>query len=134
MMIDTQWMLDDILSDVRPDFSDLTRYDLNGDGQLTADDCPFEPGSTKAQLWFSNILKPYIQGQLTEDITAKFSDQQVVGVYKGKALVAGDPDNRLGSLDYVKDRLVLTRGMSPPGADRIAHLIKNPIYMVDIPG
>ncbi len=136
-MIDTNWMLDDMMNDVRPDFSDISKYDLNGDGQLTVDDCPFEMGSPKAQWWFSNILKPYTQQQVTEEVTEKFGDKQVVGVYKGKALIPGDQNDDLskqhGALDYVKDRLMVTKGMSPQGAARVAQLIKNPVYMVNIP-
>ncbi len=134
-MIDTQWLLDDMMNDIRPDFSDITKYDLNGDGQLTADDCPFETGSAKAQVWFSKILQPYVQSQATHELMQKFqdTDHPVVGVYKGKALVAGEQGENLGKLDYTIDRLILTKGMSHQGAVRVAQMIKNPIFMVDIP-
>ncbi len=132
-MIDTQWMLDDIDNDIRPDFSDLSKYDRNGDGELTSDDCPFEPGSGKAQLWFSKVLQPYVKQQVSQEIMEKFPDQTVVGVYKGKALIPGDPDNPNGKLDYVVDRLKVTKGMSTQGAERVAKLVRNPVFMVDIP-
>ena len=134
-MMDIEMLVQNMLDDVRPDFSNIEDYDTNGDGTLTADDCPFEPGSSKAQMWFSKVLQPYVQSQVNQELMSKFddADHPVVGVYKGKALVAGERGEDLGKLDYTIDRLMITKGVSPSGAARVALLVKNPIYMVDIP-
>jgi hypothetical protein len=48
---------------------DLDRYDLDGNGEITAEDCPFEFGSAEAKLWWNNIQIPYAKNSITEVLT-----------------------------------------------------------------
>lgn len=103
--------------------NDLDRFDLNGDGDLTADDCPFPGGSLEAKLWWKNVLQPYVASQATDAHVAEFGDS-VVGAYQGKPLVPGVAGPGQGDFQYLVDKLRVTQGLSYSSAAKIAGKIK----------
>jgi hypothetical protein len=128
MLMDTSWF-DNIFTgdqevDVQEHFDDL---DINGDGDLTAADCPFNYGTYKAKMWWDNVMVPYIKSQVTEDMTSQYGDK-VVGSYHGKPLVPGEMGAGQGDFDYLVDKLQITKGLSLNSAVRIAAKIKLGLY------
>jgi len=70
------------------DFTTIDKFDFNGDGEITADDCPFQRGSPEAKLWWNNVLEPYVTSRDLSQYQEQYGDN-VVGEYKGKPLVPG---------------------------------------------
>jgi hypothetical protein len=102
---------------------DFDKYDLNSDGDITADDCPFPPGSAEAKLWWRNIMEPYAKSQLTDELRAEHGNA-VVGVYKGKPLVPSSNASGTGDFQFLVDKIRYTHGLSYSSSVKIAGKIK----------
>lgn len=105
---------------------DLAKHDLNGDGVITAQDCPFSPGTLEAKMWVKQVLEPYVQQQITPEMKAQYGDK-VVGAYHGKPLVPGgegSPSEPQGDFTYLVDKLMLTQGLSKVSAAKVAGKIR----------
>lgn len=102
---------------------DFDKYDLNGDNEINARDCPFVPGSAEAKLWFHNVLQPYVQSQVTPELQAKHGDG-LVGVYKGKPLIPGSAGPGEGDFRFLVDKIRVTQGLSYSSAVKIAGKVK----------
>jgi hypothetical protein len=94
---------------------DLHPIDLNGDGIITAADCPYTPGTVKARLWWDYVLVPYTKAHITKSMKAQYGNR-VVGSYNDKPLVPGEPGRGQGDFDFMVDRLRVTRGLSEGSA------------------
>lgn len=106
---------------------DLERFDLDGDGQITAADCPYEYGSAESKLWWNNVLVPYVESQITPDMVSKYGDK-VVGSYMGKPLVPGEAGAGQGDFQFLVDKVRITKGLSWSSAKNIAGAIKAKHY------
>jgi hypothetical protein len=124
MLMSLEFIADALDSEGTPDFkNDLDRYDLNSDGEITADDNPFMPGSPEAKLWWRNILEPYAQSQITPELQDQYGDR-IVGVYKGKPLVPGEAGAGQGDFAFLVDKIRVTKGLEYLSAVKIAGKIK----------
>ena len=91
---------------------DISKFDMNGDNVLTAQDCPYAHGTLESKVWFSKVLEPYVKQQITEEMAAKYGDK-VVGAYYGKPLVPGvegSPSEPQGDFQYLVDKLISVIG------------------------
>ena len=123
-MMSLDFLADALDGDANIDFSiDLDKYDLDGDGEITAEDCPFPPGGAEAKLWWQNVLEPYVKSTITDDMRSEYGDQ-VIGAYKGKALVPGQSGPGQGDFQFLVDKIKLTHGLSHFSAVKIAGKIK----------
>ena len=127
-MADLSFIADALDGDGNIDFSmDLDRFDFNGDGEITIADCPYEYGSPEAKLWWSNIMVPWVKSQITDVHTEQYGDS-VVGVYQGKPLVPGEIGPGQGDMQFLIDKIRVTKGLSYNSARNIAGKIKANIY------
>lgn len=100
----------------------LDNLDLNNDGTLDVDDCPFLYGSPEAKLWWKNVMEPYAKSQSDPSWTEQYGDK-VVGGYKGKPLVPGvkgSANNPQGDFNFLSDKIRVTQGLSTLSAKKIA--------------
>lgn len=97
----------------------LDNLDLNNDGTLDADDCPFLYGSTESKLWWKNIMEPYAKSQSDPSWTEQYGDK-VAGGYKGKPLVPGEAGKNQADYDFLVDKIRITQGLSTLSAKKIA--------------
>jgi len=126
-MIDLTFIADALDGDGNAEDVDMDRFDLDGDGQITANDCPFPAGSAEAKLWFRNILEPSITQNIPQEFTDKYGDS-VVGVYKGKPLVPGEAGSGQGDFQFLVDKIKITQGLSHMSAVKIAGKVKFMMY------
>lgn len=118
------WMSPELIADSYDDRdlgfkNNLDRYDLNGDGEITAYDCPFPYGSPEAKLWWNNIMEPYARTGITPEFQAKYGDS-VVGAYNGKPLVPGEAGPGQGDFQFLVDKIKVTQGLAHSSAVKIA--------------
>ena len=92
---------------------DIKKFDMNKDGFLDANDCPFPHGSPEAKLWFKNILEPHVKGTME---------------YMGKPLVPGEAGPGQGDFDYLVAKIQITQGLSYFSAAKIAGKVKAMMY------
>jgi len=105
------------------DLDDLSRFDINHDGIIDGNDCPFLHGSPEAKLWWKNIIEPSILKDIPEDMQAKYGDK-LVGMYKGRALVPGEAGAGQGDFSYLVDKIKITQGLSHASATKVAAKVK----------
>lgn len=121
--IPLDFIADALNGDGNIDFDvDFDKFDLNSDGVLSCEDCPFIPGSTEAKLWWRNVMEPYVHSRLEPSWTEHYGDS-VVGGYKGKPLVPGikgSSEYPQGDFDFLKDKIKITQGLSEVSARKIA--------------
>jgi len=118
------FIADSLSSDGNIDFkTDFENFDLNGDGDISADDCPFPGGTAEAKLWWRNIMEPWVQSQIGTEHTEQYGDS-VVGVYKGKPLVPGEAGAGQGDFQFLVDKIRVTEGLSYSSAVKIAGKVK----------
>lgn len=98
---------------------DLNKFDMDGDGDLDADDCPFQYGSPEAKLWWKNILEPNVESQVTPELKAKYGDD-LVGMYHGKPLIPGVAGPGQGDFNFLVDKIRITQGLDFVSATKIA--------------
>lgn len=128
MLADIAWF-DNIFTgdqnvDIQEHFNEL---DVDGDGQLTAADCPYKFGTYKARMWWDNVIEPHAKSQITDDMVDQHGDK-VVGAYRGKPLVPGEAGPGQGDFDFLVDKLQVVRGLSVNSAVRIAAKAKLGLY------
>ena len=111
--------------------SDFGAYDTNGDGVITADDCPFEHGTTAAKMWWSNVQVPFIKASMNHPdamhYMAKYGDK-FQGFYNGKPLLRGISAQEVagqGDYNFIVDRVMITQGLSKGAAQNVAGFIKS---------
>jgi hypothetical protein len=95
--------------------------DINGDGVLTVDDCPFPHGTVEAKKWFYESLKPSLANGITPEMKAKYGDK-VTGAYGSEPLVPGVKGSAAepqGDFKLMSDRIRLTQGVDKILADKI---------------
>jgi len=115
-------------SDGNIDFQrDLDHFDFDNDGEITAEDCPFDYGSAEAKLWWNNILEPFAKQSITDEMSSKYGDK-VVGAYKGKALVPGEAGTGQGDFQFLVDKIRITQGLDYASAQKIAGKVKAMMY------
>ena len=128
MLIDVSWFDNIFTGDQDVDINGhFDQLDINGDGDLTAADCPYQYGTYKARMWWNNIIEPYAKSQINDDMVNHYGDK-VVGVYNGKPLVPGEAGPGQGDFDFMVDKLQVTRGLSINSAVRIAAKAKLGLY------
>lgn len=96
----------------------LEDLDLNMDGVIDVQDCPYPYGTQAAKKWFYNYLDPYTKSQITDEMRDQYGDA-ITGVYKGKLLIKGPGPNQ-GDFDYLVDKIRCTQGLALDSARRIA--------------
>jgi hypothetical protein len=127
-MMSLDFIADSLDGDGNIDFkTDMDRFDLNNDGEITADDCPFPPGSAEAKLWWRNIMVPYAQQSITAEHVEQYGDS-VVGAYKGKPLVPGQSGAGQGDFQFLVDKIRITQGLSYHSSVKIAGKVQNMRY------
>jgi len=126
-MMPLDFIADALNGDGNVDEIDMDRFDLDGDGSITANDCPFPGGSAEAKLWFRNILEPSVTQDIPDEFTEKYGDK-VVGVYKGKPLVPGEAGPGQGDFQFLVDKIKITQGLSHASAVKIAAKVKFSLY------
>lgn len=99
--------------------ADLDQFDLNQNGIIDADDCPFPDGSIEAKLWWRNIMEPSVQQNIPQEMIDQYGDS-VVGVYKGKPLVPGNIGPGQGDMDFLIDKIRVVHGLSYLSAKKVA--------------
>ena len=107
--------------------NDADKFDLNGDGDIDASDCPFPGGSTEAKLWWRNIMEPWVQSKIGPEHVEQYGDS-VVGVYKGKPLVPGEAGPGQGDFKFLVDKIRTIEGLSYNSAVKIAGKVKFRMY------
>ena len=105
----------------------MEHFDINHDGLIDAHDCPFPAGSMKAKLWWKEVMEPVAHAQATKAMKAQYGDS-VTGAYQDKPLVPGEAGAGQGDFQYLVDKLVVTRGLSPLAATKVAAKIKWNMY------
>lgn len=110
--------------------SDFGAYDTNGDGIITADDCPFDHGTVAAKAWWQNVQASFVKATMNNPEAMQYMDQygdKFHGFYNGKPLLTGvsakDVPNQ-GDFQFIVDRLMITQGLSKGSAQNIAGFIK----------
>lgn len=98
---------------------DLDTHDFNRDGELTSEDCPFDFGSPSAKLWWRNVMEPYASSNIEPEWVDKYGDK-LAGGYKGKPLVPGEIDKSSGNLEFFRDKIRITQGLSYVSSTKIA--------------
>jgi len=104
-------------------------HDLNGDGLITVEDCPYPHGSPKAKLWWDQVVEPSTRADIPPEVKAKYGDA-CKGIYKGKPLVPGVAGKGQGDFAYLVDKLRITKGVDLSTATKIAGKIKYKMYGV----
>ena len=122
-MISLDFIADALDGDGDFDDIDMDKFDLDGDGQITANDCPFVPGSAEAKLWFRNIMEPSVTHNITPEMQAKYGDQ-VIGAYKGKPLVPSEMGSDQGDFQFLVDKIKIIHGLNYSSAMKIASKVK----------
>lgn len=126
--MDVSWFDNIFTGDGEVDIhKDFDKFDVDSDGDITIDDCPFRPGSYKAKLWWSNVVEPHIKSQITDEMSQQYGDK-IVGVYNGKILIPGEAGKGQGDFEFLKDKLQVTQGLTETSATRIAAKIKWGLY------
>ena len=116
------------LDDVAPlkDISgNISSYDTNGDGWITAADSPYIPGSAQAKLFWQHVITPALK--MTKSLPEAIPYQQEYGnnfhgFYGGKAVISGHHESP-GNVDYIQDRLQTVQGFSKAGAQQVSDFI-----------
>ena len=103
--------------------ADIDRFDMDGDGDIDADDCPFSYGSAEAKLWWKNILESAVQSKVTPDLITQHGDN-IVGVYHGKPLIPGEAGKGQGDFEFLVDKIRITQGLDHVSASKIAGKIR----------
>jgi hypothetical protein len=93
--------------------------DANGDGQITAEDCPFEPGTQDAKTWWADNVDAKLAENITPEMKAQYGDR-VVGAFNGKPLVPGERGQDQGDAWYMSTKLKVTQGLSEKSAQKVA--------------
>ena len=86
--------------------------DLNHDGQINLYDCPHPPGP-KANIWFNEMFKPFMQSQVTPEMKAEYGDK-VTEAYNGKPCVPGvkgSAEHPQGDFNLMVDKMVKIDGV-----------------------
>ena len=123
-----EFIADSLDGDGRVDFdNDMERFDFNGDGEITINDCPYDYGSAEAKLWWRNVLEPFAQSNISSEHTEQYGDR-VVGAYKGKPLVPGEAGAGQGDFQFLVDKIRVTQGMDYGSATKIAGKVKSLMY------
>jgi hypothetical protein len=109
--------------------SNFSAFDTNGDGIITADDCPFDHGSPAAGAWWKNVQDAYLRATVHHPDALQFAKygDKFHGFYNGKPLLSGVSAQEVpgqGDFDYVTDRVMVTQGLSKGSAQNIAGFIK----------
>lgn len=102
---------------------DIDHWDLDNNGVLDINDCPFGKGTFEARVWTKQVLEPYVQQQITPEMKAQYGDK-VVGAYKGLPLVPGEQGSNQGDFQYLVDKLQLTQGLSKMSAQKVAAKVR----------
>lgn len=105
---------------------DISVWDFNGDGDITAVDCPWDHGSLKAKDWWLDVLIPHVKAQVTPELQAQYPG--IEGVYKGKPLIPGEAGPGQGDFDLLKDRFRIIDGLEEVEARRLTGWIKYQKY------
>lgn len=107
--------------------ADGSPVDINHDGVITWADCPFELGSAAAKKWWVTVVQPHTEASITPAIKAKYG-AKVVGVFNGKPLVPGEAGPGQGDFDFLVNKLVVTQGVDPSIARKIAAKVNHNLY------
>jgi hypothetical protein len=102
-------------------------FDINHDGQISAEDCPFEHGTTDAQVWWAKVMVPATKSYVTTAMKKQYGEH-VVGGYKGGALVPGEIGPGQKDFQFLIDKIQVTQGLDTDSATRIALAVKNAKY------
>ena len=93
--------------------------DINGDGNITVEDCPFEPGTQDAKTWWADNVDAKLAENITPEMKAQYGDR-VVGAFNGKPLVPGERSLDHGDSWYMSTKLKVTEGLSAAAAKKVA--------------
>jgi hypothetical protein len=96
--------------------------DANGDGQITAEDCPFEPGTQDAKTWWADNVDANLQSNITAEMKAQYGDR-VVGAFNGKPLVPGERGQDQGDAWYLTTKIAVTEGLPVKSAAKVAEKV-----------
>ncbi len=106
---------------------DISKFDINGDGIITAQDCPYAYGTMEAKMWFAKVLEPATRHAITDEMKVQYGDK-VTGAYYGKPLVPGEQGQGQGDYSFLVDKLMITQGIDKVSASSIAGKIRNMKY------
>ena len=104
-------------------YSLTSSFDLNQDGFIDINDCPYQFGTAMAKLWFHTVLIPSVKASITPEMKAKSGDD-AVGVYQGKAIVPLKLGKSLGDMRLLIDRFQICDGFSKFKAEALATKVK----------
>ena len=110
----------------------IDSYDTDGNGWITASDCPYIHGTAQAKLWHQHVLVPAMK--LTKSLPEAIPYQQqfggkFAGFYNGKAVILGNHSSQYGNNEYIQDRLELVQGLSKAAAQNVSQFISNNLIL-----
>lgn len=115
------------LEDAAPlkDVTNFQSYDTDHNGWITGSDCPYQPGSDQAKLFWEHVVLPALKA--TKSLPDAIQYQQEYGnhfkgLYNGQPIITG-PHSSIGNNMYIQDRLITVQGMSKASAVHVSDFI-----------
>ncbi len=106
----------------------LETVDLNADGVVDINDCPYPLGTPSAKKWFYQVLDPWVRSTPPTKEAHDMYGDSVTGMYQGKPLVPGVAGPGQADFKYMVDKIRITQGLSYEAASKIAGKVKAAKY------
>lgn len=97
-------------------------------------DQPFDPGSPEAQKAWAQIDADAHSPDAVAQAKAISGNEKAIGMYNGKPLIPGHQgtaEHPEGDADFLRDKLIYTKGLDPAVAGKVVGAIRYKLYGVN---